>query len=264
MKRQSLVNRVCLSALLGILSTSANATLFTGASGNLAASVDFSISGNTLTVVLTNTASADVLVPADVLTAVFFDISGNPTLTSVSALLTSGSSVFYDPQGQPAGGVVGGEWGYRAGISNGPAGAGSQGISSSGLSPLFNLPSFPGAELAGPGNGALNGLQYGILSAGDNTATGNTGGIKNSGGLIKNSVTFTLTGIAPDAVFSNVYFQYGTDYLQEPGYGGNCVSGNCVPPTTGDSVPEPEAPWLLAISLLGFYGYKRKLAVSRF
>ncbi|PPD22678.1 MAG: hypothetical protein CTY24_06290 [Methylobacter sp.] len=259
MKRQSLFIKACLGALFGIFSTGANATLFTGASGNLAASVDFSISGNTLTVVLTNTASADVLVPIDVLTAVFFDISGNPTLTSVSALLTSGSSVFYDPQGQPAGGNVGGEWEYAVGVS-GPSGAGSQGISSSGLGGAFGQPNFNGPNLQNPV--ALNGLQYGILSAGDNTATGN-GGISGSGGLIKNSVTFTLTGIAPDAIFSNVYFQYGTD-LTEPGYSGNCVSGNCVPPTTGDSVPEPEAPWLLALSLLGFYGYKRKLAVSRF
>lgn len=259
MNRQSFINRAWAGALIGLLSTTANATLFTGSSGNLAASADFSISGSTLTVVLTNTSSSDVLVPSDVLTAVFFDISGNPTLTSVSAVLTGGSTVFYDPDGQPAGGVVGGEWGYDTGLS-GPSGAGSRGISSSGLGGVFGQPTFPGNNLAGPA--ALDGLQYGLLSAGDNSLTGN-GGITGSNGLIKNSVTFTLTGIfSGNEVFSNVFFQYGTA-LSEPGYTGQCRTGNCLPPTSGNPVPEPTATWLLGASLLGFYGYRRKLAVRR-
>jgi hypothetical protein len=178
-----------------------------------AASVDFTISGTSLVVTLTNTSTADVLVPIDVLTGVFFDVAGNPALSSGSALLGSGSSVFYDPDGQPADGNVGGEWGFAINLSGAPGGA-KMGISSSGLG-LFGGATFPGEDLASPA--ALNGLQYGILSAGDDAATGN-GGIAGTGGLIKNSVVFTLGDWDPtlnSVSVSNVSFQYGTA-LTEP------------------------------------------------
>jgi hypothetical protein len=97
--------------------------VFSGSSGTLAGQATFSIVGSSLQVQLTNTSSSDVLVPADVLTAVFFDISlGAPTLTPSQAILDPGSSVFYDSDGQPAGGIVGGEWAYKAGIAAAPPG----------------------------------------------------------------------------------------------------------------------------------------------
>jgi len=46
------------------------ASLFTASSGDLAASVDFSLVGRNLRVILTNTSTADVLAPGQVLTAV--------------------------------------------------------------------------------------------------------------------------------------------------------------------------------------------------
>jgi len=165
----------------------------------LAASVDFSINGSgQLVVVLTNTVTgtnSDVLVPSDILSAVFFSLPGVTlaTRTNSSAVLTAGSSVFYDPDGQPAGGVVGGEWAYKGALSGAPYSA-TSGISSSGFGtdaiPMFgpqNL--FPGSDLAPPAS--PDGVNYGILSAGDNTATGNNK-VTGSGGLIKDSVTFTL------------------------------------------------------------------------
>ena len=58
------------------------------------ASANFNLTGNVLTVILTNT-SADVRFPNDVLSAVYFN--GNGTLTPASAPLSGGSVVFYRP-----------------------------------------------------------------------------------------------------------------------------------------------------------------------
>jgi len=218
---------------------------FTGSSGSLAASAGFETSGTNLVVTLTNTSAADVLVPTDVLTAIFFDIAGVGALTPVSAVLGSGSSVFYDPDGQPAGGVVGGEWAYKAGLVGAPGGA-TEGISSSGFSLFGPADLFPGPDLQSPTS--PDGLQYGILSAGDNSATGNAG-VTGSGGLILNSVVFTLSGLpggfdpSADGAITNVSFQYGTA-LTEPNVPGDGGGG-------GGTIPEPGALSLLGVALIG-------------
>src|SRR5262245_47757308 len=211
-----------LVALLGILAgaTLSEALLISASDGPLSAEADFAVSGSNLTVKLINTSSYDVLMPSNVLTAIFFNLVGVGPLTPVSALLSGGSTVFYDPQGPPADGNVGGEWAYNEGVS-GPNGA-TQGISSSGLGGVFGQPNFNGPDLSAPI--ALNGLNYGILSAGDNPATGN-GGITGSEGLIKNEVTFTLGGLPSgfteaDLHLANVSFQYGTS-LSEPTISGS-------------------------------------------
>lgn len=233
------------AALALTMAGQAQAITFTGSSGSLSASADFTIVGGNLQVVLTNTSTADVLVPANVLTGVFFSVSGPSNFSSVSALLTGGSTVIYDPDGQPAGGVVGGEWAYATGLSGAPNGA-TSGISSSGLG-LFGVANFPGANLAGPSS-SVDGLQYGIVSAGDNAATGN-GGITGTGGLIRNSVTFTLGNIGANfnlAGITNVSFQYGTA-LTEPNI-----------PSRG--VPEPSTLLLLGAGLAGMGIWRRKFA----
>lgn len=207
------MNKLTAAAVLSVTAlaapvSSADLLTMSGSSGSKAASVQLNLSGDSLTVVLTNTSLADVMFPADVLTAVFFHIDGAPvSLTPVSAVLTAGSSVILDSQ--PVGGVVGGEWAYLGSLTESGILSGSNhGISSSGLG-IFGGPSFPGDNLDGPA--AVNGLQYGLTSAGDNPATGN-GGIMGSGGLIKNSVTFTFsgaTGLSLPQVRS-AYFLYGT------------------------------------------------------
>jgi hypothetical protein len=226
----------------------AHAVVFTGSSGNLAASANFeNLGGGTLKITLTNTSLADVLVPADVLTAVFFNIGGNPTLTPVSAVLGAGSTVWFDAQGQPVGGNVGGEWAYAAGFSQFGA---NRGISSSGFG-LFGGANFNGPDLDDPA--AVNGLNYGLLSAGDNTTTGNspvTGDIP----LVKNSVVFTLTGLTGALTVTNVTFQYGTSLGGVPG-GEPSIPGEPAP-----GVPDGGSTIILcgvAFSLLG-------LALRRF
>ncbi len=209
---------------------------FEGSSGTHSASVTFSVSGGSLTVTLVNTAKSDVMVPTDVLTAVFFDTAPSVPLDPGSATLAPGSTVLFgttDP-----GGVVGGEWAYASGVGS-PTRAGL-GISSAGLGLFGPQDRFPGNNLQGPSS--PDGLQYGITSAGDNPATGNAA-VRGANALIKNAVVFTLTinGAAENLTFNNVLFQYGTA-LSDGSYTGTPVNGN--------PVPVPEASTLIAGALL--------------
>jgi len=197
---------VCAVAGAGTLSVSL-------AAGNLAASAEFEVIGTDLEVRLTNTSAFDVMIPADVLTAVFWDIGGAPLgLTRTSAVLGAGSVVHF---GTPdPGDVVGGEFAYREDVA-GPHGA-SYGISASGFSLFGPGDRFPGSDLDPPAS--PDGLNFGLVPAADNVGTGNspvTGDVP----LIQDQVVFRLSGVPmgfdPEAMITNVNFQYGTD-LSEP------------------------------------------------
>ena len=219
----------------------AGPVLFTGGSGEPAATVSFDIVGSQLQVVLSNTSTGDVLVPSDALTAIFFNIAGNPLLTRNSA--TSGGPTYLGSTNvSGAGTVVGGEWAYRNGLSQYAA---NSGISSSGLGVFGPGDRFPGANLSGPDS--PNGVEYALASAGDNPATGN-GGILGEE-LTRSSVTFLLTTASPFdlSAIGNVTFQYGTS-LSEGHFSG----------TTSRSVPEPGTLGLAGLALLAGAGIRRR------
>jgi hypothetical protein len=172
----------------------------------MAASADFVIlPGGFLQVTLTNTGSGDPAAPGDILTALFFNLAGDPSLSRDSAVLGAGSTVIHGPTpSTDPGGVVGGEWAYNN--TQSVFGA-NEGISSAGFGTFGVGDVFPGSNLQGPTS--VNGIQYGITTAFDTGGNDNTG--ISSVGLIQNQVVFTLdnfTGTLAD--ISHVSFQYGT------------------------------------------------------
>jgi hypothetical protein len=177
-------------------------------------------------------------------TGVFFDIDSAPvTLTRQSAVLGAGSSVLWgttDP-----GNVVGGEWAYKSGIGGSTPGGQNYGISSAGLDVFGPGDRFPGNNLSGPDS--VNGMQYGIVSAGNVPATGNAQ-ITGANPLIDNSVVFTF-GVSPGfntSLIKNVVIQYGTNF-SEPRIG----------------VPEPSSLLLLALSSVFVAGARRSVRRTR-
>ena len=208
--------------VIGVTHNAPAAITFTGTSGQMAAQATFDVVGGNLQITLANISLFDVTAPtqgAAVLTAVFFDLSPTTTLTPISALLPVGSTVLF---GSTGGGNVGGEWAYEGGLVGAPGNTGL-GVSSSGLG-LFGQPNFNGPNLQPPS--AVDGLQYGITSAGDDPFTGNAA-VTGNNALIKHAVVFTLSGdpaftTIEDYIISNVSFQYGTD-LSEPNVPANSV-----------------------------------------
>ena len=238
--------RTLLAVALITSAAAAAPVVLAGSQGSLGASAVFEVVDfSNLRITLSNTSTADVAAPSEVLTAVFFDLPGNPALTPVSAVLAPGSTVLFGSAGP--GGVVGGEWAYATGLSGAPGGA-QKGLSSVGLGLFGPFDLFPGDNLAGPAS--PNGLQYGITSAGDDPAQGNWA-VTGKDALIRNAVVFTLSGL-PEGFqlsgISNVSFQYGTD-LEEP---------NFFPTHT----PEPGslALVLLGLGLLAGGALQRKLS----
>ena len=241
-------------AAMAIAQPSSAAVFFTATNGsNLTASATFDIVGGKLQVVLNNSSLVDVTVPMDVLTALFFNVSGiggAAQLGVASASATSNGPTFlHNVQKNPAGTNVGGEWAY-AGVSSGSLPGTNAGISSTGLG-LFGDANLNGPDLAGPPGGALDGLQYGITSTGDNLATDNAGVTE----ITKHSVTYLLDIAASFSLaqISNVSFQYGTG-LDEPRI--TCTV-NCGGPPANE-IPEPGSAALAGLALLAAASARRR------
>jgi hypothetical protein len=246
MKRLA-VSAALLSVTLWAAPASAGSLTIGLTNGSRSASAVFVNSGGQLVVTLTNTSSADALVPTDLLTAIFFDVTGSPTLTKVSSVICSTCSVLNPPVlATDPGGSVGGEWAYIGGGADLFAGA-NYAISSTGVGIFGPGDLFGGTNLSGPVD--PDGPQYGITTAGDDPATGN-GGLNTP--IIQNQVIFTLDGFGnldPAATISNLTFLYGTA-LTEPSFQGSCVVG-CLSTTDAPAVPEPASLVLLCSGLVG-------------
>ena len=220
---------------------------FVGSSGNLKAAAKFDFSGNVLTIILKNVATVAPNDSGNVLTGLFWDLTGNPTLTPVSAIVPSGSSVIQESScstGNCVGATnVGGEFSYAAGGLASLTGD-DRGISSSGyLNANTNDGNFGGADLDDPP--ALNGANFGLVPASFSPFSGN-GGLDNDG-LIRDTVVFTLngvTGLTASSV-SNVYFTYGTSQPGEPNFSGTTPGVGINPTEFGGQVPEPSSALLL-------------------
>lgn len=239
----------------------------TGSTGgvSVSATASFDLVGNALTIVLTNTSAANPSqdVPGSTLTGVFWNFSGAHVLTTVSAMLTSGSSIYGTCSLVNCTNLtdVSGEFGYKA--NSGPNGE-KFGIASSGYisNPGSNIGNFnngaDGVNLDGPDS--LDGINFGIVS--------NAAGYNPNGGLaavpvITNSVTFKLNGVAglTNADITGVRFQYGTAFNEfsmsgGPGDGGDDGGGG----GSSNFIPEPGSLLLMGIGLMGLASNWRRRA----
>lgn len=157
---------------------------------------DFTQTGSLLKVVLTNTAPAAANKNRRVLTAVFWDLDGNPSVTKNTASITGGSAQI---NGGDSVANIGKHWTYKSGLGPNQWGDANYGISATGLSGIF-----------GPGDSFITGtmpqgVDYGLVP---------TAGTTIANTFVQNSMTFTLNlpgsyTLTADSV-SNVWFQYGS------------------------------------------------------
>jgi hypothetical protein len=193
---------------------------------------------------LLNTSTADSWVPTDVLTGLFFNLSG-ATLNPLSASLGEGS-VIYDLASYSKN--VGGEWAFGSKLGIGTK-TYSYGVSAAGLGLFGPKDRFDtSSNLAGTEN--VGGLDFGIVTAGDNQATANGGLDRN---LIKGSVVFTfgLSNLSSNfdlaKAIGDVRFQYGTSTseasfsgsLSNPSSGTKPVEVVSTPAPAPTPVPAP-------------------------
>lgn len=247
--------RLSTVAFLGIAATPlfANSVSFSGSGFQSGDGVAISFSalfetttagGNpALKITLTNTSTDDIRSNGEVLTALYFFVSGGPILTPFSAALGPGSNFEQGGSSVSSPSTVGQNWGYKEGSFSGPAAGGAnEGIGASGVSGNFSQ-----ANFCSTGCNNLDGADYGLVPAAPFYPGNENGGL--SGEIvIQNSAVFVLTGIAanfdPSTQISGVVAQYGTS-TDEPQVRGTI------------STPEPVSSSLLALGF-GALCWKRR------
>ena len=211
-----------------------------GASGNnLSASAQFALTGSTLTVTLTNTATSanNKYVPSDILMAVYFGTSSLASLTPQTASLDG--STIVDPDGTN----VGSNWEFLGGFS---AVRGLvNGISASGLS-IFGAGNFNNCASSSSCNN-LGGIDWGLAPSFFPPPQGINSGVSGRT-LVDDRLQFTLNTMPGFTLASinGVQFQWGTSDTEFS--------------AVGTSAPEPSTFALVAggIGLAAFLRRKRQ------
>jgi hypothetical protein len=206
-----------------VFSTPAGSTVNTE---SVSATADFSISGNTLTITLSNT-QANMQDAGQLLTDLFFTLSapGTPSLSTQTGLLINvGAGGTVTPTGSTTLG-----WGF-------------------GSATVGSLNGFELCVICQGGPTTSTTPSEGILgppSADGNYDDGN-GSIDSNGPhnpFVEQTATFTITGIPTGAVIDDAIFSFTT------------TPGNNV---TGMSAPEPSSLLLLGTGLFGLMGFARR------
>ena len=256
-KRFVVVGVVSAAMLMGHPTDSTATVLVNGSSNGLSASASFTISGDTLTILLTNTDTSPKNGSwgrSEILTGVFFNLgSANDVFTPLSASIAPGSLA----QGAqcdvgPCGSSttnVGGEWSYAfGGVNDSDLVGANRGISSAAY---LNGGGFNGANL--DQRAGVNGINFGIAGKTFTDGSGNGGLDKEP--LVKGSTSFVLKipkGLTEDMI-SNVYFTYGTN-LDKPSF----TTSTTGPGRGLGEVPEPTAVALVAAGVaLASYRMRR-------
>jgi hypothetical protein len=231
---------------------SGSGTDTTGSGQAVSASAVFTLSGTTLKVLLTNTATNPTSDISNVLSAVAFNVNSSSTLTPMSAALPTGSFVV-EPSvfGSFGPGGVGDGWGYGTGLGNKADGFNSV-ITATGA---FNG---VGHSNFSANSNALSGIGYGIFTNSSdytqaNKSTGGNG-LVNNGPFEQNSVLFTFTvssNFSLSQLGSSVAFQYGTA-SNETKFSGSAHGGVT---TLAAIAPEPSSMVIAAVGTIGFVGY---------
>jgi len=183
-----------------------HAIVFEGNSGNLSAKVLFWQEGTQLKFQLFNMSGTSISAEQDVLTALFFTVANQPTLTPVSVVLAAGSTILRPVSLPPDGVSVGGEWAYKHATVK-SIGL-EYGVSVTQYNGIFGQTNrFPGPIIGGNGNNFSN-VGHGLIGPGGTSLT--------KFPLISSSVIFTLDGL-PETFdlltdIMNVWFQYGPSH----------------------------------------------------
>lgn len=225
-----------MAGILGILFALSMAAFitFTGSSGLLAASATFTVAGGFLEILLVNTAAVPTAVNGEVLTGIFFDVTGSPALAKSSAS-TTGTIL-----GPTGGQSFDQQWAFKVGGGPRTYGIGAVGFGVFGGADAFTTggSSFPGS----PGNG----VEWGLVATGS-TLAGIAGALEP---FVINSGKFKLSGASglSESAITNVRFQYGSSLTETSFPGTGCVAGAPGCPTE-ERVPEPGTYALLGAGL---------------
>jgi hypothetical protein len=225
--------------LLFALSGRASASMiFTGAgfnpeaSANASGKAEFTISGNTLTLALTNTTSPRTTAQGNTLTGVTFDLtSADPVLVLTSIALSGGSALWTSETASNTSGALSGAWTNVLGSSP----LGEYGVATTGFNGRFH-----GGSIS-LGNASPN---YGIVAPGTFNGTNVPFG-GSQFPFIQDTLVFTFTGIAgvSESQIAGVKFLFGTN-------------------GTG-IVPEPATMGLFSVVVASATGFRRRSRVIR-